>query len=267
MRECRYCSAPFEVGSECGYEPICCDECAQIHKLAKAIEKYCQEWRISSLVNERNEATVLAAKEIKKILLAYRYIVAPSLSLMSSFYDAHPRGELEILYFDRRDEKVLKQKEAHKIFFERVYRFVKRAFEGEDCPMSIAYLKNLFAKRELSTIWLSIGKEGEKTKGKTFQVMRKLEKLTKVLKKGELIAREAENAEESLFLQAGEPFPSEPMTFYRLRRAASSAYCIYCAFACALGEFEAPTFDMDPSLLESMGKIADDKVSNNFSPY
>ena len=262
--ECQYCSASFGMDSNQDSDSSCCKECAQIHKLALAVMDYCKEREGFSPAQKRNEKTTWALSEIKQILNAYRFIVGPSLTLMSSLYRIHPRGELEILYFDLKDAEVHREREAHKTFFDRVYYFIRLAYGDGDCPMSISYLQDLFLKNELSYFWLVKEADGKEARFKTFPVMKKLDKMTKALKKGKETVKEAEDSEESLFLQAGEPLPSEDMNFSRLCRAAKSAYLIYCAFACALGEREIPSFETDPALLEAMNEIIIHKTASEF---
>lgn len=262
--ECQYCSASFETDNNLDSDLSCCKECAQIHKLALAIKDYCKEREGFRPVLERSEETRRVLGEIKQILNAYRFIIGPSLTLMSSLYRIHPRGELEILYFDLKDAEVQREREAHKTFFDRVYYFIRLAYGDADCPMSISYLQNLFSENELSYLWLVKEIDGKEARFKTFPVMKKLDKMTKALKKGKETVKEAEDSEESLFLQAGEPLPSEDMNFSRLCRAAKSAYLIYCAFACALGEREIPSFGTDPALLEAMNEVIVHKTATEF---
>ncbi len=263
-RQCQYCSAFCRRDDELDPSQSFCKECAQVHKLALAIKEYCKEREGFVLAEKRDEGTSRILNEIKKTINAYRFIVAPSLMLMDSLYRIHPRGELEILYFDRKDEEVRREREAHKIFFDRVYCFVRLAFMDSAIPMSISYLQELFMKEELSCPWLVKEVEGKEARFKSFPVTKKLEKMIKVLRKGKETVKEAENSEESLFLQAGKPLPGETMNFSRLCRAAKSAYCIYCAFACALGEREIPSFETNPALLKAMNEVIVHKNADEF---
>ncbi len=255
-QECHYCSELFKDGGVSGEGLLCCHECAPIQKLALALKTYCPKpGEPSFRVEGRGEKELILLSEIKKILCAYEFMIAPSLSSMSSIYSSCPRGELEILYLDEKEEATLQRKQAHKIYFDRVYWFLRRAFGDESCPMSIAYLRKLFLESGFPSLEI-YKKEGKgERKVKPFPALERIGAMKRVLRRGEAVAEEARSWEEGLFLQAGEAMPSEDYSFSRLKRACESAFYIYCAFVCALGESKLPSLERNAALLETMEKI------------
>ncbi len=258
-RECRYCSAPFEEEEGSSFHLPCCKECKPIHKLALLLEDYCKQSQTPFRVMGIDDETKAKLREIKEILIVYRYLIHPCLAFMSSLYSSYPRGELEFLYLDRKEEGVLRLKDAHKILFDRVYFFLKRAYGDERTETSILSLKKFFSERDLSSLKLYVKENKTEISVKPFPVIKRLEKMTRVLQRGEAVAEEAKGWEETLFLQAGEPLPSEKASFARLSRASIGGFYIYLAFACALGENEMPSLEINPRLLETMDKMIVEK--------
>lgn len=263
LKQCHICTCVFEESPlpylEEGEGFACCKECAPLEKFIASFFRYSGKKKENDApsrhfrVEGQSEEIKARLKKIDKLLTAYRYVVLPSLYLMLSFYEAYSREELGEKLLKEKDPLVLRYKERHGLFFRRVLSFLQLAYGDEREELSIKGLQKFFLSADLPSLRFFVsekGKRGER-RIRPFKASERIGRMRLFLRRCEKTSKAASDWEEKLFLQADEPKEGEEASFPSLMRATLAAGYFYSAYALALGEEEAPSFELDPKLFES----------------